>query len=312
MIVVIAILAAITIVAYTGIQQRAKESALASTLQQTVTWLATQKADTGGVSYPSDLTGLSQNSAYSYEYITEGEGYCVSVSDGQASSYVVSRATGVKLSGPCPIGHWSLENDLNDSGLYGVNGTAVGAPTLTANQRGEANAAYTISSGNYINLTNDVWETPFSADHPNAFSVSAWIRPSGYASGEAMPVVAQAYSTSMYVGLKSDGRLQLRMDDSDKNASASTAIPLNEWHHVIVTYQTANSREVVYYLDGEYDGTHVNSDGTTSPDDNLYIGRQNRSGAGSDMEFKGAISDVRIFNKVLSADEARYLYEVTK
>ena len=95
----IAILVAITIVAYTGIQQRAKESALASTLQQTVTWLAAQKADTGGVSYPSDLTGLSQNSSYSYDYMVVDDIYCVSVSDGQATSHVVSRATGVKLRG---------------------------------------------------------------------------------------------------------------------------------------------------------------------------------------------------------------------
>ena len=171
----IAILAAITIVAYTGIQQRAKESALASTLQQTVTWLAAQKADTGGVSYPSDLTGLSQNGAYSYEYMVAGGGYCVSVSDGQATSHAVSRLSGDKLPGPCPVGHWKFQGSMADSGPYGIDGTATGTPTLTTNQRGEANSAYTFGSGNYVSVINDLWIDVFQETSSSGFSIGAWV-----------------------------------------------------------------------------------------------------------------------------------------
>ena len=309
---VIAILAAITIVAYTGIQQRAKESALASTLQQTVTWLAAQKADTGGVSYPSDLTGLSQNSSYSYDYIVVDNTYCVSVSDGQATSHVVSRATGVKLPGPCPIGHWRLAGNASDSGLYGVNGTVSGSVSPVENQRGESNAAYTFGSGNFIVLSNAVWDGVFNATGPDGFSIGAWVRITAAPSDEAMTILGQHYSSSAFWGIRATGQAILRMDDSDKGAVSNTVVPHGQWQYLTVTYTAGTDRIATYYLNGDLDGSIFVSDGSASEHGNLYIGYQGRTDSGANSPFYGAISDVSLYNKVLSADEVRYLYEATK
>lgn len=113
-VVVIAILAAITIVAYNGIQSRAAVSGLYSNLSQVVKKAEIAKIDTGG--YPESLTaaGVTLTSTSGYIYQGGPNGYCLS-GTANAVSYRVTNAdtsptlgscSGVKSDGTtCPTGY---------------------------------------------------------------------------------------------------------------------------------------------------------------------------------------------------------------
>lgn len=89
-IVVIAILAAITIIAYNGIANSAKESALKSDLRSGATQLQITKETDG--SYPSDSSSLKKSEGTTYTYMAAGAYYCLAATNSTLSekSYFVT------------------------------------------------------------------------------------------------------------------------------------------------------------------------------------------------------------------------------
>lgn len=75
-IVVIAILAAITIVAFNGIQKRAALASVQSDLKNATTQLSITFETTG--SYPADTSGLRTSSGVTFQYTASGGSYCIS------------------------------------------------------------------------------------------------------------------------------------------------------------------------------------------------------------------------------------------
>lgn len=106
-IVVIAILAAITIVAYNGIQERARVSAVSSALNQVNKKLGVFAVDGNG--YPADLAtvGITNSDTviyqYSYNNTANPATYCVTATTG-TTSYRVSSTAPSPTSGGC-AGH---------------------------------------------------------------------------------------------------------------------------------------------------------------------------------------------------------------
>jgi prepilin-type N-terminal cleavage/methylation domain-containing protein len=106
-IVVIAILAAITIVAYNGIQNRARISAVSSGLSQANKKLLSFAVDGNG--YPADLAtiGVNDTSDVTYQYSVNNSvnpaTYCVTATSGSVS-YKVSNAAQAPSQGGC-AGH---------------------------------------------------------------------------------------------------------------------------------------------------------------------------------------------------------------
>lgn len=95
-IVIIAILAAITIIAFNGVQERARASSLSSSLQQATRKLALYSVDNG--TYPATLAdaGILNADSTSYQYsVTAGSPgtYCVTATTGSVSHWASSTAT---------------------------------------------------------------------------------------------------------------------------------------------------------------------------------------------------------------------------
>jgi len=104
-IVVIGILATITIVAYNGIQSRAKASSASSALSQAAKKIAVWQVDNPGV-VPSTLAiaGVSDTNDVSYQYTGSGATYCITATNGTVS-YKITEST-QPTAGGCP-GHGS-------------------------------------------------------------------------------------------------------------------------------------------------------------------------------------------------------------
>ena len=91
------------------------------------------------------------------------------------------------------------------------------------------------------------------------------------------------------------------------------------WHHFAVTNRAANSQnnqpaQTVIYFDGEQYGLQENTESLDLSTTKLQFGGQlpsvDRWGTTNSAPFSGAISDVRIFKRVLSQSEAMALTQV--
>lgn len=103
-IVVIAILAAITIVAYNGIADRAEESAIKSELRQLSQKIVMHKEESGA--YPSSLAGANlpdSSQSAEYTYSAESEEYCLSAQSLRTPTRALKIThTGEVSTGSCP------------------------------------------------------------------------------------------------------------------------------------------------------------------------------------------------------------------
>lgn len=106
-IVVIAILAAIVIVAYNGIQNRAKDALVQSDASQAGRKVITSRIESSTDTYPSSLAaaGLNSNSGaiYQYTYTASDNSFCLTASR-DTTSYWVSSSSTSPSAGACP-GH---------------------------------------------------------------------------------------------------------------------------------------------------------------------------------------------------------------
>jgi len=156
-IVVIAILAAITIVAYNGIQSRAKASAIQQSISQ-----ANKKvlayAVTNSDQYPADLATVGiTDSDTTYQYSVNNSAsprtFCITGTNGSQSFYLSSSNPGV-VSGAC-AGHGAggvipITNLITNPGVEGgitgwrVNGTA-GTGQLTSGGAADGSSFYRVA-----------------------------------------------------------------------------------------------------------------------------------------------------------------------
>lgn len=183
-VVVIAILAAITIVSFNGISKRAKESSAQSTVSQAAKKImahAVVNSDT----YPAslDVVGLADSDQskfqYSYNNTASPKTYCVTVTV-QDISYYVGTMASKPTAGACP-GHGAggvaaitnlSQNPSYETDLTGIGASAgVTATRSTAQAQSGSNSLLLTRTGTgddfaLINLTLDV-DTPYR--------ISAWV-----------------------------------------------------------------------------------------------------------------------------------------
>ena len=145
-IVVIAILAAITIVAFNGIQERARASAVSSALTQAAKKIAVYQVDNPG-QFPADLAsiGITDGGNVSYQYSvnnsTNPPTYCITATSGP-TSYKTSSTSSAPASGGC-AGHG--QGGTAPVTNYAVNPNAAGTSTSGFGSAGSSPIAATSS-----------------------------------------------------------------------------------------------------------------------------------------------------------------------
>ena len=173
-IVVIAILAAITIVAYTGIQERAKTSAVQSAASQVAKTVATYAA-TNNDTYPTSLAAanISNTSDITYTYIvnntTSPKNYCISATDtgNPAIAYAFTSASGGIVAGEC-VTNLATNPRLESGAVWGNNG---GAAAVITNEQsymdGQSMRVTRTGTGDDFRLAN----TTLQPGHTYSYSV---------------------------------------------------------------------------------------------------------------------------------------------
>lgn len=134
-------------------------------------------------------------------------------------------------------------------------------------------------------------------------SVSAWIYLNGWGENAAANRIIQngkfifaTTSTGTKSWVSSDG-------GNTFSLAAAGSLSLGQWYHVVATRTSAGIAK--NYVNGMLSGTPASSGTPAAGTVNVTIGN-NSTQTGT---FDGLISDVRVYNRILSADEIRLLYD---
>jgi hypothetical protein len=211
------------------------------------------------------------------------------------------------------VGYWPFNGtDINwatntayDRSSSGNNGTITGA-TVYPGKLGQALKFRGPGNSDYVDATS------LSSYYTAPFSASLWIKFDKLPSATATVVRALAQNRNgdpwaiWYLeGLYQNDMLNFVVVDSgltNHNLISDSAIQANTWYHVVMALD--GSYNMRMYINGVQQGTTPNSGSITGTPLVFRIGGSLDSG----NTFPGAIDDVRIYNRVLSADEIKELY----
>ena len=136
------------------------------------------------------------------------------------------------------------------------------------------------------------------------FTLSAWIFPENDTGTIISRMLPEAQAKGYYVHLE-NGRLQVnlvaRWLDDSLRVETERALSTNQWHHISVTYDGSRVVDgIKIYIDGQVEPLRINQpyiNQTFLTEEPLRIG-------GGNGNFAGAIDDVRVYQRDLSAAEA--------
>ncbi len=211
--------------------------------------------------------------------------------------------TTVVVTPPLPIAYYDFNGDALDKSGNGRHGTVFNA-TLVADRLGAASRAFRFNgtSGSYISIGQ--------LQLTGAFTLSAWYRPDAAAGGAAIISnlagnFDQPPATGYELLLLGDAQGRVPRVHTRLNSSATaTGAPwtLGQWRYVTATYESGRAR---LYVDGVLVGSN---NFMTPPETSPHATVIGRSGYATSNFANGAVDDVSVFTRALTAAEVEALY----
>ena len=200
------------------------------------------------------------------------------------------------------VGMWSFNGaDINGTTAYdrsgsGNNGTLTNGPVPTIGKVGQALSFDGVDDNVDFGTSN-------SLDVSSALTISMWFKRNGNG-GNLYHGLIQRFSAGV-VGYQlytfNDNTLSFY---TNTVANSTYTLSDNNWHHYVVTNDGSTTK---FYVDGvSYGSTAQTLSSVTSATTN-NIGKYGTQG-----NTNGLIDEVRIYNRALTADEARLLYNIGK
>jgi len=199
------------------------------------------------------------------------------------------------------IGHWRLDDTSGttaaDSSGNGLTGAITGNPVKGG--AGQVGAAFDFDGNDYISMGN-----PAALQLTGSMTLSAWVRIDAPLSGSPVIVNKRGDSTDQGWALRANGAgpLEFIVAYSASGYAArksSTTLAVNTWYQVVGVYN-ASAQTMDVYINGVLDngasaGTIPSAQRNSGQ--NVNIARQPTNA----NFWNGAIDDVRVYNRALSA-----------
>ena len=206
-----------------------------------------------------------------------------------------------------PIAEYQLEeaswsgaaDEVLDSSGNGLHGRAVNNSALPTNDN--TNPAISGDPGTclygqfdgtadgYIEIDDP--GTGSLLDIADNFTVAVWIYPNAWPSSDLASIASKDENWEFH--LEPDG--QVRWWWSVDAMSSNSSIPLSEWHHIAITYDS--SGEQIIYIDGVADATNNYVGSAPQNNDNIFIGTDLNFHS---RRFNGFIDELRIYDSTLN------------
>ncbi|VVB58672.1 Concanavalin A-like lectin/glucanases superfamily protein [Candidatus Anstonella stagnisolia] len=207
------------------------------------------------------------------------------------------------------VGYWKFDEGSGAAATDsrgGNTGTLISSPSWVSGKSGTALQFNGADSGNYVQTSLDIGDS-------NEKTFAGWFRFNTNRTYMVMVLDGINFDSNKYCGLITNGATVYLYQSYNGGASTfATSTPnLNYqgggWHHVAgVIDRPGNSLKI--YLDGAlnvtYSDASIGSSTFYNPTGTVRIG-----GGTAGYGFNGTIDEVMVFNRALSADEVRLLYE---
>lgn len=202
------------------------------------------------------------------------------------------------------VAYYPFSGDATDASGNGNDGTVIGA-TLTTDRFGNPGQAYDFDGfSSYISVPN----SPSLASPESGLTLNAWFRADAWSSigSDFGPLLMKSDTSAndlQYRLAVTPGGVNGAVNEFLNSVQGGPTPPFDEWH--MATFVVLGDEATVYY-----DGQPVASGTIDAPilDDSqpLEIGRDT---PGLLEHFDGAIDEVRVYNRALSAEETELLYD---
>jgi hypothetical protein len=193
-------------------------------------------------------------------------------------------------------------NEVADAARPGAKGKLNGAAPVVA---GKLAGALKFDGAAHVDL-GDV----ASFERADKFSYGAWVLPADpQGAGAVIARMDQAGEHRGYDLVLSGGRLEAHVvhrwpDNAIRVEAKQPLAPADQWRHVFVTYDgSSKAAGLKIYVDGAPVEVTATNDALTETSKSavpLLVGRRSAG-----VAFKGAIDDVRVYGRELSAGEVR-------
>lgn len=201
--------------------------------------------------------------------------------------------------------YFPLKNDGKDYSERKLQTTSTPTVKFISGRQENGNAADLTSDGAFITLNID------QEYHFDDYTISCWVNVSSSMSDDYGTIIGDLAVS------KADGHVRLNFNYStvDKNNNplpvkkicylSHRSLSIDEWHHVIVTYNHY-LKQLVFYIDGEQDAVYELS--FVIPDNcSILLPISNKIGGKCCVDFKGLISDVFILTTAVNSVGAKFL-----
>ena len=193
-----------------------------------------------------------------------------------------------------------LNGDLNNQGLNDIIATNNSA---TVDDNGKIGKCYSFNGvDNYITLSATP-STLFPADGCS-YSFSSWVYCTNAPSVQTAIISSNNYRNMGFgLGFRPSRKFvgAIMNSGSSQEYEFSYVMPLNEWHHIVLTFDSSTKKQYLY-VDGSFIESTPAIDFTWLRGTlNFWLGRNHQGGWGG--WFNGKLNDVRIYDHCLSAKE---------
>ena len=211
------------------------------------------------------------------------------------------------------VAHYTLDGDLNAK----VEKTVDGKPSPLKPQEGDMSfaagrlgPAATFDGKRFIQ-GGDITGFSSHGTYDDKYSLTAWIYPTNGTGA----IISKAQDIDEPLGhelVLKDGKVQYNyaskwLDEAIRVQTEKT-ISLNQWHQVTMTYDGSRYAEgVKIYVDGEAWKFEIQVDDLNNPKPLKRYPLRIGGGGGPKNRFQGSIADIRIYDRDLTAAEAKVL-----
>ncbi len=213
------------------------------------------------------------------------------------------------------IAYYPFNGNANDESIHGNHGLTQGGVHLTTDRFQNENSAYSFDGIDGHIVIND----SESLDISGPITITSWILTNNTSIGNAIVNKLGStlesrngyytYVSDYDVANKFHFGLTCDWPQIGQTGSSTTSVDDGIWHHVTGTYDGAT---IKVFVDGRLEDSKSYSSGILTNDNQLNIGWDPWNSYGHEnRHFNGKIDDVRIYNRALSEDEIRALYNLT-
>ena len=204
------------------------------------------------------------------------------------------------------IAQWKFNGNSRDYGGSDLQNTVNGSPSFGIGLNG--NQSVVLVDGDYYTFGDEAGSVVDFGSN-DSFSLSAWVKTSYSGGHQRFLWYGGTVNAGWNCFVINTGAARLKVFDGTNSANVDTVettIQDGLWHHIVATRDTVNDLLKIY-LDGNYSNEAADSTVDLSSIETFAIARN--TFADSDNVI-GSLQDIRIYNKVLTAEEVNILYKM--